>query len=78
MILICLLCKQTLLLPEHWLYKEEFGLLGRVGEAKFAYNAVSPMDSYQCYCNGRPFGGSAVLWRKSLQISVSFLQVPIV
>ena len=59
-----------MLLQEHWLYKEEFGLLGRAGEAKFAYTAVSPMDSYQYHCSGRPFGGSAVLWRKSLQKSV--------
>ena len=60
-----------LLLQEHWLYKEEFCLLVRIGEGNFAYNAVSLMVSSQCHCYGRPYGGAAVLWRKSLQKSVS-------
>ena len=60
-----------LLLQEHWLYKEEFGLFGRIGEGNFAYNAVSPMVSSQCHCHGRPYGGAAVLWQKSLQKLVS-------
>eukprot|EP00118_Oscarella_pearsei_P023150 m.273260 g.273260 ORF g.273260 m.273260 type:complete len:967 (+) comp40573_c0_seq2:1097-3997(+) len=61
------------MLQEHWIRPEQFSVLNDVGDSKFAYTAVSPMEKGQCV-QGRPFGGVALLWRNTLQHAVTVLR----
>ena len=70
------LCQQcdVILIQEHWLQTSELQKLGFV-DNNFACLAVSSMDdkiSRGIMC-GRPFGGTAILWRKNLGINVKLL-----
>ena len=52
-----------LLIQEHWLFRENFNVLNISDQ--FIYTAVSGMDSSNLLV-GRPFGGCAIMYRKSL------------
>ena len=70
------LCQQydVILIQEHWLQTCELQNLGTV-DSNFVYLAVSSMDDKisRGILHGRPFGGTAVLWRKNLGITVKLL-----
>ena len=52
-------------IQEHWLAKQELHLLSTVSE-QFSFLATSPLDFSYGPTIGRPYGGLAILWRKSL------------
>ena len=52
-----------LLIQEHWLFQENFNVLNISDQ--FIYTAVSGMDSSN-FLVGCPFGGCAIMYRKSL------------
>ena len=63
----------VLMVQEHWLRPEQFPALGRIGDGEFVYTAVSTMKSGED-CPGRPYGGVAMLWKRTLQRRVSVLR----
>ena len=58
-----------LCLQKHWLLQEHLDSLSTVKECDFLYTAVSGVDSSQLLY-GRPYGGCAILYRKSLTSAV--------
>ena len=54
-----------ILLQEHWLYKDELSLLRNLHE-DFDGFGISAMTSDDKLISGRPYGGTGILWRKSL------------
>ena len=62
------LCDQTdvIFLQEIWQSKFELSMLNKV-HSDFLGLGVSAMDSGSALLKGRPFGGIAILWKKSLQ-----------
>jgi len=61
------LCEQhdIVFLQEHWLLPNELGLLNNVHD-KFQFYGLSAADISMDIVVGRPFGGTAVLYQKSL------------
>ena len=59
-----------LLIQEHWLFRENFDVLNISDQ--FIFTAVSGMDSSNLFV-GRPFGGCAIMYHKSLLGSSPFL-----
>ena len=64
----------VILIQEHWLQTSQLHRLGTI-DTDFAYLAVSSMDSKLSagILQGRPFGGTGILWRKSLGSSVKLV-----
>ena len=64
-----LCCKNDILfLQETWLSKFELIMLNKIHKDFFGLG-VSAFDSSSALLNGRPFGGVAVLWKRSIQSS---------
>jgi exonuclease III len=65
------LCKSydIIMLQEHWLLKDTLTNLNLI-DTDFAYVGVSSMSRKASLglIHGRPFGGVAILWRKSLSV----------
>ena len=68
---ICSLCSEfdIIFIQETWLAKFELDILNTIHGDFFGYG-ISAFDSSAGLLRGRPFGGLAVLWRKSLQSSI--------
>ncbi|KAI5634543.1 endonuclease/Exonuclease/phosphatase family domain-containing protein [Phthorimaea operculella] len=66
------LCQQydIITLQELWLIPEELDFLQTI-HPDFAYHGVSAVDTSAGVLVGRPYGGVAILWRKSLFTSVT-------
>lgn len=60
-------------LQELWLLQEDIPFLSSI-HPDFEFTGKSAVDSGAGILRGRPFGGVAVLWRKSLFTSVSVVQ----
>ena len=62
-----MLCDQSdiCLIQEHWLFKDELPLLSSI-HPDFQAFGISAIDSKKELFVGRPYGGTAILWRKSL------------
>ena len=58
------------LLQEHWLYNDDLTLLSTIHNDFHAFG-VSAMDCNRDIISGRPYGGTAILWRKSYSEFVS-------
>ena len=58
------------LLQEHWLFKDELSLLSSVHDDFHAFG-VSAIDTKKDLFVGRPYGGTAILWKKSLAGSIT-------
>lgn len=69
------LCKMAdiLALQETWLLPHDLPLLNTVDE-DFASTGTSAVDTSQGLLRGRPYGGVAILWRKSMFSSVSIIE----
>jgi len=63
-----------ILIQEHWLQTSELHKIGTV-DNNFAYLAVSSMDDKVStgIMHSQPFGGTGILWRKSLGVNVSLV-----
>ena len=59
-----------LILQETWLYNFENNIFSNV-LPDCQYYAISAMDEAEVGRMGRPFGGCAILWHKTLSLSVS-------
>ena len=61
------LCYQNdiVLLQETWLFKHDLFVLNDISATHFA-QGVSSIDSDHEILTGRPYGGLAILWRKTL------------
>ena len=66
---ICDVC----LIQEHWLFKEQLNLLNI--DSNFVSVGISGMDHSKLLC-GRPYGGCAILYRRSLLSCISRLDSP--
>ncbi|KAL0850724.1 hypothetical protein ABMA28_006666 [Loxostege sticticalis] len=60
-------------LQETWLLPHDISFLGTIDD-NFAYTGVSAVDTSAGVLRGRPYGGVAILWRKSLLTSVSVIK----
>ncbi len=58
-------------IQEHWLLHEHLSQLNI--DSNFLYSGVSGMDSTK-WLHGRPFGGCAILYRKSLAANIFMLK----
>ena len=65
------LCSQNdiVLLQETWLTEQELHILSEISN-EFYYKGLSAMDTQNGLIVGRPYGGVAIMWRKSLGSSV--------
>lgn len=65
-------CNQAdiVLLQETWLQESQHDLLTEIN-SDFAFTATSGVDSANDLLRGRPSGGVAILWRKSLSHKIS-------
>jgi exonuclease III len=63
----------VIVLQELWLFEHDLPLLGSIHK-DFAYTGTSAMDSKAGLLTGRPYGGVAVLWRKSVFPDVSVIK----
>ena len=54
-------------LQETWLAKQNLGKLNYIADTHLAYGNYS-VDFEDGILTGRPFGGTAVLWNKSLKV----------
>lgn len=52
-------------LQEHWLIPDDLGYLDKI-HPDFSYHGVSAVDMSAGVLKGRPYGGTAILWRTSL------------
>lgn len=70
------LCKTAdiILLQETWLYPHDLSFLGNIHE-EFSYTGKSSVDTSAGICKGRPYGGLAILWRKSAFNYVSVVKI---
>ncbi|CAF4843312.1 unnamed protein product [Pieris macdunnoughi] len=61
------LCRHSdiIALQETWLLPSEISYLGSI-EADFGYTGTSAMDTSEGMLRGRPYGGVALLWRRSV------------
>jgi exonuclease III len=59
-------------LQEHWLLDTQFHRFDRLSSENVDYVATSAMDS-TVFRNGRPHGGTAIIWRKSLKYNVTYV-----
>lgn len=66
------LCKthEIIALQEHWLLPDDLGYLSNI-HPDFSYHGVSAVDTSAGVLKGRPYGGVAILWRKSLFVNVT-------
>lgn len=69
------LCKSAdvIALQETWLLPHDIPILGDVHD-DFAYTGVSAVDTSEGVLRGRPYGGVAILWRKSVFRDVSVIK----
>jgi exonuclease III len=69
------LCKSAdiIALQETWLLQHDIPLLGTI-DSDFAYTGKTAVDLSSGVLRGRPYGGVAILWRKSLFPCVSVIQ----
>ncbi|KAJ2937404.1 hypothetical protein O0L34_g19090 [Tuta absoluta] len=63
----------VLCLQETWLFSHDIPLLGCISD-DFGYTGTSAMDTSAGPVRGRPYGGVAILWRKSVFRSVSLIK----
>lgn len=59
-------------LQETWLFQHDIPLLGTV-DSNFGFSGTSAIDSSAGIVRGRPYGGVALLWRKSAFDAVSVI-----
>ena len=63
------LSHDVVLLQEHWLTTDELHILSNIHNDFYAFG-VSAIDTENVITAGRPYGGVAILWRKSLGNSI--------
>jgi hypothetical protein len=68
------LCRTShiIALQEHWLLPHDIDFLNCIDE-DFAYTGISAVDTSAGMLRGRPYGGVALLWRKSVFQNVSIV-----
>lgn len=68
------LCRSAYIvaLQETWLLPHDVSILGTIDQ-DFAYTGKSAVDTSAGMLRGRPYGGLAILWRKSVFRSVSII-----
>lgn len=57
-------CYDFILLQEHWLLPDELGLLNCIHDDFISYG-LSAVDVSRDILVGRPYGGTAILYRKT-------------
>ena len=62
-----------LCLQEHWLSDAQLSILGSVND-NFTYAGVSGFDSSKIL-QGRPYGGCAIMWRRTLSVQVDIMSI---
>lgn len=69
------LCKSSdlIALQETWLLPHDISLLSNIDE-KFGYTGTSAVDTTTGLLHGRPYGGVALLWNKSVFANVSVVK----
>ena len=58
-------CHDIVLLQETWMFRNQLPMLSSISNEFVGYDLSSMKDEQQIH-TGRPFGGIAMLWRKSL------------
>lgn len=68
------LCRMShiVALQEHWLLPHDIDFLSSIDD-DFAYTGVSAVDTSAGILRGRPYGGVAILWRKSAVTNVTIV-----
>ena len=61
-----------MLLQETWMFRNELPMLSCISNEFVGYGLSSMKDEQQIH-TGRPFGGNAMLWRKSLNKYISIV-----
>ena len=65
-------CHDIVLLQETWVFRNQLPMLSSISNEFVGYGLSSMKDEQQIH-TGRPFGGIAVLWRKSLNKYISIV-----
>ena len=60
------------LLQETWMFRNQLPMLSSISNEFVGYGSSSMKDEQQIH-TGRPFGGIAMLWRKSLNKDISIV-----
>ncbi|KAG7310128.1 hypothetical protein JYU34_004669 [Plutella xylostella] len=70
-----MLCKDAdiVALQETWLYSFDLAFLGSIDD-QFSYTGKSAIDTSVGILRGRPYGGVAILWRKSVFSQVQLVE----
>jgi len=71
---VCNLCSMhdIVLLQEHWLLPFDFGFLSDINDAFLAFG-LSAVDIGSDILNGRPYGGTAILYGKQFAKLISII-----
>lgn len=69
------LCKRAdfVCLQETWLLPHDIQFLGEI-DSNFAFTGKSAVDTSEGILRGRPYGGVAILWRKSRFTAVTVVE----
>ena len=59
-------CHDIVLIQETWMFRNKLPMLSSISHEFVGYGLSSMKDEQQIHI-GRPFGGIAMLWRKSLK-----------
>ena len=62
-----------ILLQEHWLCDDQLGKLHSLHDS-YSCHAVSGVDCSSDIISGRPFGGCAIFWKKSIKHNISIIK----
>jgi exonuclease III len=65
-------CNDIVMLQEHWLLPNELGLLNNL-HPDFLAKSVSAVDIAKDVLVGRPYGGTAILYRQALASSINII-----
>ena len=65
-------CHDIVLLQETWMFRSQLPMLSSISNEFVGYGLSSMKDEQQIH-TGRPFGGIAMLWRKSLNKYISIV-----
>ena len=61
-------------MQELMLLKQECGILNSCNKNAYGYT-VSPVDASSGFLNGRPYGGVGFMWKKSIDYSITILEL---